>query len=128
MKKHEPLDPNSSTDEKKNLVTIRLLAISLTIYAITLIIFIFQDQFGMARSTLMTTFTIALVIALGLNITGLVKGIFERKINPEMAANGIIGNLIPIVIALICLGLVLYFISEMGEFKLNFRFPKINRT
>ena len=121
MREYEPFNPNSDVSDKKLLITNRLLAVSLTIYALTFVIFVFQDQLGMSRSTLMTTIPIALVVALGLNIAGLIKGIYERKIDSEMAINGIIGNLIPIILAIIIVCCSIYVISSIGEFRLNFK-------
>lgn len=118
MTEYEPFDPNSVRDEQNFLVTNRLLAISLTIYTITFLIVIFHIQFGMSHSTLMAIVPIALIIALGLNIAGLVKGIYERKENWEMAANGIIGNLIPIILAIIFICYLVYVISSIGTFNL----------
>ena len=126
MKQYEPLDPNSPRDEKKILMTNRLLAISLTIYAMTFVIYVFQDQFGISNSIHLRLISVLATTALGLNIAGLIKGILERKIDSEMAANGIIGNLIPIIIALVCLCIVLYFFSKIGELDLNFNIPKKN--
>lgn len=105
---------NEQVKQEQKLLTIRLLIISMTIYFCAFVMAIFSQQFGISRSNVMSILLVTLLVAIAINVAGFVFGFYERKENLEMAVNGIVGNLIPIIIAVIFIVYVINALSSLG--------------
>ncbi|MFK7785100.1 MAG: hypothetical protein AB8B56_08290 [Crocinitomicaceae bacterium] len=117
MRKYEPYNPNGDPHKKEVLMTNRLFIISLTIYAFLILFIVFPIDLiiseNLNRGFLLTlTFT-----GFCINVAGFVKGIYELKANREMAINGIVGNLVAILIVLSIIGYIIYLLSNFPLYK-----------
>ena len=110
-------DPINLPPHKEGYTSISLMIISYTIYSLTFFIEIFNSQLGISHSNLMKFTATALIAALGINVYGTVKGFSERRENLEMAVNGIVGNLIPIITAIAITIIWLVMTSSLESFK-----------
>ncbi|NVK65214.1 MAG: hypothetical protein HWE22_11545 [Flavobacteriales bacterium] len=79
----------------------RLLIISVIIYLCTLFLGILGETMGFSNSNRMNIVYYSLLIAFSMNLVGFVFGILERRKDYENAVNGIVGNLVPILIVVI---------------------------
>ena len=124
--KYEPHNPNSEIEKREILLTNRLFIVSLTIYACTTILFMFPDQLGIPHSIHGTLLMILILIAFGINVAGLIKGITEYKRNREMAVNGIVGNLAFVLAILILFGIGIYYFYQFTNMDFTIHVPRRN--
>ena len=95
MIEREPNRPN------RTLISMRLLIISVIIYLCTLFLGILGETMGLSKSNRMNIIYYSLLVAFLMNLAGFILGILERKKDFENAINGIVGNLIPILIVVV---------------------------
>lgn len=112
MEKHPQ---NVSSSEKRPIVSIRLLVVSLTIYVLAFFIGTLGPAMGIEPHNKWTMIWVMIFVGLALNLVGLVAGILERKKNFESSVDGIVGNLIPILLLLIVIGVIMYYASQFSR-------------
>ena len=105
MIEHEPNRPS------RTLISMRLLIISVIIYACILFLGILGETMGLSNSNRMNIVYYSLLVAFLMNLAGFILGILERKKDFENAINGIVGNLVPILIVVILLAYMATVIS-----------------
>lgn len=101
---------DDQNNRNRPLLSLRLLIVSVIVYISSLFIGILGSTMGFSPTNQMNIVFYCVLTAFCMNIAGVVVGILERKRDFENAMNGIIGNLVPILIVLI---LVAYFLSVM---------------
>lgn len=98
-------------NRNRPLLSLRLLIVSVIVYISTFFIGILGSTMGFSTTNQMSIVFYCVLAALCMNIVGVVIGIIERKRDFQNAMNGIIGNLVPI---LLVLALVAYLFSVMS--------------